>query len=116
MQTIQTSYSPSYSKTHRQSLVARFFSWCQGQEPHRFGWLAAVIAIHGCVLTPLTLFAVFLGGNGIVFWGLTIGAMAMALISNLAAMPTKITIPIFFLSVLIDIAVIAMNVAYFLQH
>ena len=33
--------------------------------------------------------------------------MAMALVTNLAAMPTKVTIPIFFLSVLIDIAVIA---------
>jgi hypothetical protein len=30
----------------------------------------------------------------------------MALVTNLAAMPTKITIPVFVLSVLIDIAVI----------
>jgi hypothetical protein len=115
MQTIQQTYSPSYSKTRSQSLVARFFSWCQSQEPHRFGWLAIIIAVHGCVLAPLTLFTVYLGGNDMVFWGLTIGSMAMALISNLAAMPTKITIPVFFISVLIDLVVIGMNVAYFMQ-
>jgi hypothetical protein len=37
---------------------------------------------------------------------LCIVSMGMALVTNLAAMPTKITIPIFVLSVLIDLAVI----------
>jgi hypothetical protein len=116
MQTIQTSYSPSYlTGVKKQSLVSRFFSWCESQEPYRYGWLAAIITIHGCVLAPLTLFTIFLGGNNIVFWGLAIGAFAMPLVSNLAAMPTKITIPVFFLSVLIDVVVIALNIAYFVQ-
>jgi hypothetical protein len=32
--------------------------------------------------------------------------MAMALVTNLAALPTKITLPVFFLSVLIDLGII----------
>ena len=49
------------------------------------------------------------------YWGMAIGAMAIALVANLAAMPTKITIPVFFFSVLIDIVVIVINLVYFLS-
>jgi hypothetical protein len=112
MQTLQPSYSPAYSRAaKKESLVSRFFTWCDGQEQYRFGWLAAIITVHGCVLTPLTVLTLVSTGNNFVFWGMTIGAMAMALITNLAAMPTKVTIPIFFLSVLIDIAVVATCIA-----
>jgi len=107
MQTIHPSYNPAYSRAaNKESLVTRFFTWCEGQEQYRFGWLAAIITIHGCVLTPLTVLTLVSTGNNITFWGIAIGAMAMALITNLAAMPTKVTIPVFLLSVLIDIAVI----------
>lgn len=49
--------------------------------------------------------------NGAVF-GLIVGAMAslcLVVITNLAALPTKYTIPFFFLGTLIDIALIAMS-------
>ena len=112
MQTIQPIYHPAYSRAaKKESLVARFFTWCDGQEQYRFGWLAVIITIHGCVLAPLTVLTVVSAGNNFAFWGITIGAMAMALVTNLAAMPTKVTIPIFFLSVLIDIAVVATCIA-----
>jgi hypothetical protein len=108
MQTIQPVYNPAYSPaTKKESLVSRFITWCDGQEQYRFGWLAVIITIHGCVLTPLTVLTLVATGNNFVFWGFAIGAMAMALITNLAAMPTRVTIPIFFLSIVIDIAVIA---------
>ena len=112
MQTIQHHYNPTYSQVvKKESLLSRFFAWCEGQEKYRFGWLAVIITVHGCVLTPLTVLTLVSTGNHIAFWGITIGAMAMALVTNLAAMPTKVTIPIFFRSVLIDIAVIASCIA-----
>ena len=117
MQTIQPSYNPAYSRAaKKETLVARFFNWCDGQEQYRLGWLAVIITIHGCVLTPLTVLTLVSTGNNIAFWGITIGAMAMALITNLAAMPTKVTIPIFFLSVLIDIAVVASSIVIALTN
>ncbi len=74
-------------------------------------WLAISLAGHGCVLTIITMFAIMFAGNNFIFWPFAIGAMAMCLIVNLAAMPTKITIPVFFLSVLIDVVIIAICVA-----
>ena len=119
MQTIQSTH-PAYNRTFPRisailSLPAKFFAWCGSQEQYRLGWLAVILAIHGCVLAPLTVFSIFMGGNDMLFWAMTIGAMAMALISNLAAMPTRITIPIFFLSILIDLAVIIISVIKFVM-
>jgi len=116
MQTIQPSYSSAYLvKEKRQSIISRFIAWCNEQERFRFGWVAAIITIHGCVLAPITVLTVMLGSNHIAYWGVAIGAMAMALVANLAAMPTKITIPIFFFSIVLDILVIAINLAIFLS-
>ena len=82
-----------------------FFNWCKSQEQYRFGWLAAIIAGHGCLITPLTLFAIMLSGNSPLYWAFAIAAMAISVVTNLAALPTKITIPVFFFSLIIDAAV-----------
>jgi hypothetical protein len=116
MQAIQNTYNSVILPVERsQSIVKTFLNWCESQEKYRFGWLAAIIVIHGCLLAPLTLFAIFIGGNNFVFWAMTIGAFAMALVSNLAAMPTKITIPVFFFSILIDLVVITASLVYAFQ-
>jgi len=104
--TINSTYAHPVKKEST-SIVSRLVSWCKGQEKHRLGWLAVIITGHGCVLTPITLFAIILSGNSMVFWSMAIAAMGMSLITNLAALPTKITIPVFFLSVVIDLVIIA---------
>ncbi len=110
MQTIQQSLNPAYlNEIKEQSFLAKFFTWCAGQEKFRFGWLAVIITSHGCILTPLTVMAVIFGGNNFIFWGIAIAAMAMSLVTNLAAMSTKITIPVYFLSIVLDIAIIAVS-------
>ena len=111
MQTIHQTYAPAYNPAStKQSLFSQFITWCKGQEQYRFGWLAVIIAGHGCVLTPVTLLAIVLSGNSIVLWMACMGAMAAALITNLAAMPTKITIPVFLLTVLIDLTIIGYSI------
>lgn len=112
MQTLQQSYNASYAQTaKKQSVIAQFFAWCESQEQYRFGWLAVILAVHGCVLSPATVLIIALGGNSITLWGMALGAMAMALVTNLSAMPTKITIPVFFLSILIDLVVIGISLS-----
>lgn len=108
MKTLQHSIGsiPLHTTTERVSLMHRFFDWCGRQEKNRLAWLAVIVAGHGCVITPLTLVAVMLSGNNFIFWPLVIGAMGMSLITNLAALPAKVTIPVFFLSLLIDVVVI----------
>ena len=89
----------------------RLFAWCREQEKNRLLWLAAMITAHGCVITPITALLVTLSGNNIILWAFVIASMGMTLIVNLAALPTKITIPVFFLSILIDLAVIGYCIA-----
>jgi hypothetical protein len=108
--TVKHLYAHSTATT-RVSTWKKFITWCDGQEKNRFGWLAGALTIHGCALTILTMFAVILAGNHFIFWPFVIGAMGITLIVNLAAMPTKITIPVFFFSVLVDLIIIAICIA-----
>jgi hypothetical protein len=56
--------------------------------------------------------AVLLAGTNLALFVTAIVAMGLSLVTNLAAMPTKITIPVFILSVLIDFVVVAIALAH----
>jgi hypothetical protein len=88
------------------SVWKSFTSWTVAQEKNRFLWLALGVVAHGCVITIFTMLAIMFSGNNFIYWPFAIAAMTMTVVSNLAAMPTKITIPVFFFSVLIDVAII----------
>ena len=105
MNTISAYYPVKAGRSGKLSILNRFNRWAVSQERNRFGWVATIIALQGCVLAPVTMMAVFAAGLGIIFIMLVVSAMAACLISNLAAMPTKITIPVFFASIAIDVAV-----------
>lgn len=111
MGTIVRNFNANVIEMARPSLWKKFINWCDSQEKYRFGWLATALTLHGCVLTILTMFAVVLAGNHFIFWPFVIGAMGITLIVNLAAMPTKITIPVFFFSVLVDLTIIVSCIA-----
>lgn len=89
------------------SLYSKFVLWTAGQERNRFMWLGIALGVHGCFLTPLTIFAVLLSGAPFAFVIAALGAMALALVTNLAALPTKFTIPAFVLSIVADVLIIA---------
>ncbi len=104
---LQQTYSGSYS-TQKPTIWSKFITWAEGQEKNWFAWLAVALTGHGTILAPLTILAVMLSGqNHMVYWALVMGGMGMSLVTYLAALPTKWTVPIFLLSVLIDILVIA---------
>jgi len=106
--TIQQAFTPAFTQTIvKKNLWKRFITWANGQEENRFGWTAFAIAGHGCVFTVITVAVILATGNNFIFWPFAIGAMAASLITNLAALPTKIIIPTLFITVLIDIAIIA---------
>lgn len=102
----QTAFLTYTARTTKSSLFSRFFAWCNSQEDYRFGWLGGIIIVHGCVLTPLTLIAIILSGSYLTLFIAAIVAMGISLVTNLAAMPTKVTIPVFFLSILIDMGIV----------
>ncbi len=102
-QTITANYQESIS---RPSIFSNFFTWCANQEQNRLLWIGIALTAHGCVLTPITGIAVQMAGNNMMLFTLVIASMVMVLVTNLAALPTKITIPVFIMSVVIDIAIV----------
>ena len=113
MQTIlQKTHYPTYKRqVSPVSLWKKFIGWTDKQEENRMLWAAIGIAGHGCAFTILTLLAILFTGNHFIFWPFAIGAMAMTVVVNLAALPARITIPVFFLSLIIDAVIIAMCIA-----
>jgi hypothetical protein len=86
--------------------IANFLNWSKEQEDNRILWVCIALAGHGCVITPLTVLAVAFAGMNLYLFMLALIAMGISLVTNLAAMPAKVTIPVFLLSVLIDIVVV----------
>ena len=87
-------------------VLTGFMNWSRNQEDNRIMWVAIALVMHGCVLTPLTVMAVAFTGMNMFLFMAAIIAMGMALVTNLAAMPAKVTIPVFFLSVIIDVVIV----------
>src|SRR6187399_660134 len=90
----------------QQNLWTRFINYSEKQEFNRLLWLAISLAGHGTFFTIATLTAVILTGNIFALFAIACFAMMLVVIVNLAAMPTKVTIPVLALSVLVDISVI----------
>src|SRR4030095_4699025 len=88
------------------SLLTRFNQWCADQQESRLLWQAISLAALGSIFTPLTVAVVMVSGNPLSLFVLAMASMGMTMVINLAALPTKITIPVFLLSILIDLAII----------
>ncbi len=102
-QTIAVGYT---EETVKVSLLKRFMNWCKEQDYNRMLWVGIALTAHGCIITPITAMFVYLGGNNMLLFTLVIAMMGATLVTNLAAMPTKITLPVFISSVLIDLVII----------
>ncbi len=101
---MQQTYRPSLSLPGT-AQWKRFIDWTTAQDENRYVWLAVGLFGHGCVLAPITLLFTAMSGINMIFFSLVILSMAAVLVSNLAAMPTRYTIPILFGSVLLNIGV-----------
>jgi hypothetical protein len=97
----------TYNDTHSiKSLWSQFIDYADKQQSKRLLWAAIGILGHGTIFTILTFATVLLLGNDITLLAITCFTMTMVVVVNLAALPTKYTVPIFFLSLLIDLGVI----------
>ena len=100
---VATNYTETVSKT---SVVSQFLIWSDNQQANRLLWLGIALGAHGCIITPLTVVVVMLAGLNFALFMLAMTSMTAVLAVNLAAQPTKITIPIFLLSLAIDLGII----------
>jgi hypothetical protein len=105
MKALQHTYQPVLEGS-RENIFQKFFDWCAGQDENRYAWLAIALFGHGCILAPVTLLVSFMAGVHIVLFAVVIASMTASVVVNLAAMPTRVTIPVFFGSALLNIGVI----------
>src|SRR5271156_5071191 len=90
----------------KESILHRFTNWCETQENNHMLWTGTSLAIHGCFLTPITLFAVIFSGIHTWMLALTAVSIMLTLVVTLAALPMKNAIPVFAISLFINISVI----------
>ena len=102
------------AKVRRLGFFARFINWCDLQESNRFLWLGvAFMGSIGMVL-PLTLVTVLLTTQNFLLLAIAAIANVPVLAVNLAAQPTKITLPIMFAAWLINSSIIVYSFITFL--
>lgn len=79
------------------SFLGRFFAWSESQHNNRILWVAVALLVQIGAAIPITAAAVMLlGGNSFFLWLIILAINVPVLIMNLAAMPTKYTIPALF--------------------
>lgn len=98
------------------SYLQRFLKFADDQKDYKFGWVGISLSAHGCVLAPLTIFCILFSGNLLALWIPCILGFVLIEIVNLAAMPTKITIPFFVASVILDFIIMAISLIIILTH
>jgi hypothetical protein len=95
-----------YAYTAKAGIWERFIAFADRQQDKRLLWAAISILGHGTIFTIGTIATVILLGNVLPLLAIACFTMTMVVVVNLAALPTKYIIPIFFLSLLIDLGVI----------
>jgi hypothetical protein len=93
------------------SSISRFLDWCEAQQYDRLLWLGIALGGQGCILTPITILAVVFAGLNLALFILSVVAIGTVLVTNLAALPTRITIPVLICTILIDFGIIIASVA-----
>lgn len=90
------------------SLLQRFAAWSAGQEEqHHIAWTGVSLVATAAVFFPVTMAFILLNGAAFPLIVTAMIALVMVVVLNLAAMPTRYTIPAFLLGIGIDAAVIA---------
>ena len=102
----QHSFRIEHRKSHS-SVFSRFFAWAVSQdEKNHVGWVGASVMIMAGILFPATMAFILLNGAD---FGLIVAAMSglvLVVVTNLAALPVKYTLPFLLLGTLTDLVVI----------
>ena len=88
------------------TLWQKFINWSGLQEDNRFLWLTISLVGHSTILTPVTILSIALTSKIFVLVVIAVFSMITAVVVNLATIPVKYIVPVFFLSMLIDILII----------
>ena len=91
------------------STQQKIMTWAASLEEQRLPLLAGMLTIHGCLTVPLTLALLFAANAGLFQLSLMTFATFAVLATNLAALPTKITVPTYLAATALHIVLIVIN-------
>src|ERR1700683_5262198 len=77
----------------RKSALRSFIQWATDQERYHIAWVGVSIMVMSAVIFPLTMAAILLNGAVFSLIITAIVSLALVVITNLAAMSTRYTIP-----------------------
>jgi hypothetical protein len=87
----------NYHVKPQTNIFKKFLTWCEAQQDNRFLWLAVTcFAQIGMTLPATAYFILFVGGNNLLLWIIMSAVNVPVLVLNLAALPTKTTLPVIF--------------------
>jgi len=96
-----------YETATKRSALARFLKWAENQDKtNHVSWVGISVTLMSAVLFPLTMAVVLLNGASFELIIVAMIALVLVVVTNLAALPTKYTIPFLFLGGLIDLIAI----------
>jgi hypothetical protein len=93
------------------NILHRFISWCGSQQEKRLMWTGIILPAQACIFAPLTFVVAMFAGIHFALFIPVIAALVITFISNLAALPTKITIPVFIAGIVTDVIVMIIAVS-----
>lgn len=105
----------SADTTHKAYSLRRFFQWCEIQEENRFFWLGVAFMGNIGMVLPITLVTIlFAPGNNFALWIFASVINVPVLAVNLAAQPTKVTLPFLFGAWLTNLVIILYSLSLIL--
>lgn len=94
--------------TPSKGLVQRYLDFCDNQMTYRMTWFLFPALILPCLFMPLAIYAMLsFGGTGATFSTYIFGAMSFfiaGMVANVGGQTTRVTISIFFIAVIWNIA------------
>jgi hypothetical protein len=104
----QNYIEPALSK-QSESILSRFIYWTKNQEKNRIAWLGISVTLMTAIFFPVTMASILLHGASFKLIIASMASLIIVVVPNLAALPTRYTIPAFLIGILIDITLIGLS-------
>lgn len=94
------------------SLWSKYLNFADSQKPNHLGWFLVSIVLHATILVPLTFVLVYsLDGYVIPCLAVSMLIFFANIVANMSSASTRVTIGVFYLSLLIHAAILLITFA-----
>ena len=94
------------------NLWSKYLIFADSQKPNHLGWFLVSIVLHATILVPLTFVLVYsLGGYVIPCLAASMLIFFANIVANMSSASTRVTIGLFYLSLLIHAVILLITVA-----